>query len=96
MYDVDHLLIAVLDTLFGFFGRGVCAGVEVLVADSNFLTVDLVYSIVLFNEVEGIRDDLVTCNDVLFKRNHRFLSRIDETNAIEVRWGRMSIVLPCR
>lgn len=54
MDHVDDLLAGVVDTLLCLFCRRVCANVEVLAAEVDFLAVDLVYCALLFDQVVGI------------------------------------------
>lgn len=65
---IDDLLDIVVGALVGFFGGRICADVEALAAAGHHLTVDLVDGVVLIDEFVGIRDNLVTGNDVLFER----------------------------
>lgn len=63
--NIDHLLGALIQPLFSFLGRGIGSNVECLAALGYLPAVDLIHYIVLLDQIIGIRDDLVTGNNVL-------------------------------
>lgn len=75
--DIDDLFAGVVETLFCFLGRGICANVKVLAASGDFLAVDFVYRTLLLDQIVGVGDNLIASDDVLYE-HYQHCSRAEE------------------
>jgi len=65
VHDIDNSDSSVLEVLTSFFGRGVGANIDVVVANCDLLAISFVDDTVNLLEVVGVGDNLVVSEDVL-------------------------------